>query len=128
MPVKKGGSHKKTIGTLIILATAISILFAIVFREDEKEVPVIKGKIDKQSEPGNGKPASIGAESKTPTAVSNSINEKPQIPLKTEPIIVPMNTIDYNRIEKDKAIKELMQKRKKRFGLDKGVDIIIRSN
>ena len=128
MPVKKGKSHKKIIGTLIIFIAAISVLFAIILRENEKKVPVIKGKIEKTSEPGKIKPASNRAPEKTQALSAKNIVKKTQIPLGTEPIIVPMNTIDYNKIKKDREIRALMQKRKKRFGLDKGVDIIIKSN
>jgi len=128
MPVKKGKSHKKIIGTLIIFIAAISVLFAIILRENEKKVPVIKGKIEKTSEPGKIKPASNRAPEKTQALSAKNIIKKTQIPLGTEPIIVPMNTIDYNKIKKDREMRALMQKRKKRFGLDKGVDIIIKSN
>jgi nitrogen regulatory protein PII len=48
--------------------------------------------------------------------------DKIQIPLNTEPVI------DYNKIEKDKELKALMQQRKARYGVDKGVDIIAQSN
>jgi hypothetical protein len=45
-----------------------------------------------------------------------------QIPSKGEPVI------DYNRIEKDKELQALMQQRKDRYGIKKGVDIITKSN
>jgi hypothetical protein len=48
--------------------------------------------------------------------------EKIQIPSNTEPII------DYNKIEDNKELKELMQQRKAQYGVDKGVDIIAQSN
>jgi len=36
--------------------------------------------------------------------------------------------IDYNKIEKDKELKALMQKRKAEYGIEKGVDIITKSD
>jgi len=36
--------------------------------------------------------------------------------------------IDYNNIEKDKALIALMQKRKAEYGIEKGVDIITKSD
>jgi len=36
--------------------------------------------------------------------------------------------IDYNNIEKDKALITLMQKRKAKYGIEKGVDIIAKSD
>jgi hypothetical protein len=48
--------------------------------------------------------------------------DKIQLPLNTEPVI------DYNKIDKDKELKALMQQRKAQYGVDKGVDIIAQSN
>jgi hypothetical protein len=48
--------------------------------------------------------------------------DKIQIPLNKEPVI------DYNNIEEDKKLKALMQQRKAKYGVDKGVDIIAQSN
>ncbi|MAF32389.1 MAG: hypothetical protein QF466_03675 [Desulfobacterales bacterium] len=107
MPVKKSKPYKKTIGILVALVAALSVLFVIVLREDEKEVSVIKGKIEKASKPVEIEPGSERT---------------------TEPIIVPTPPIDYNKIEKDREMRALMKKRKERFGIDKGVDIIIKSN
>lgn len=128
MPVKKGKPYKKTIGILIVLVAALSVLFATVLREDEKEVPVIKGKIEKTSKPGEIEPISERAAEKTPASIAKDIIEKTQIPPKAEPIIVPTDPIDYNKIKKDGEMRTLMQKRKEKFGLDKGVDIIIKPN
>jgi len=49
-------------------------------------------------------------------------NENIQIPSNTEPVI------DYNKMEENKELKELMQQRKAQYGVDKGVDIIAQSN
>jgi len=38
------------------------------------------------------------------------------------------SVIDYNNIEKDKELKALMQKRKAEYGVEKGVDIITKSD
>jgi hypothetical protein len=48
--------------------------------------------------------------------------EKIQIPSTAEPVI------DYNRIEEDKELKALMQQRKAQYGIEKGVDIIAKSD
>ncbi|MEJ2658469.1 MAG: hypothetical protein P8012_14970 [Desulfobacterales bacterium] len=48
--------------------------------------------------------------------------DKIQIPSKQEQII------DYNKIEEDKKLQALMQKRKAEYGLEKGVDMIAKSN
>jgi hypothetical protein len=48
--------------------------------------------------------------------------DKIRIPAKTEPVI------DYNKLNKDKELQALMQKRKAEYGLKKGVDIITKSN
>jgi len=128
MPVKKGKTYKKTIGILIVLVAALSVLFAIVLREDEKEVLVIKGKTGTASNPGEIKSVSKFPAEKTSAPITKEINEKTQMPLKIEPIIVPKRPIDYNKIEKVGEMRALMKKRKERFGLDKGVDIIIKPN
>lgn len=128
MPVKKGKPYKKIIGILIVLVAGLSVLFAIVLREDEKEVLVIKGKIEIASKPDEIKPVSKRAAEKTPAPITKDINKKTEIPLKTKPIIVPVRPIDDNKIEKDGEMRALMRKRKERFGLDKGVDIIIKAN
>ncbi len=150
MPVKKGNPYKKIIGILVVLVAGLSVLFAIVLREDEKKVLVIKGKIEIASKPGEIKPVSKRAAEKTSAPIAKDINkktqippkteekdleyvakdiiEKTQIPLKTKAIIVPLRPIDYNKIEPDWEMRALMRKRKERFGLDKGVDIIIKAN
>lgn len=48
--------------------------------------------------------------------------EKIQIPSTTGPVI------DYNRIEEDKELKALMEERKAQYGVEKGVDIIAKSD
>ncbi len=48
--------------------------------------------------------------------------EKIQVPSTAEPVI------DYNRIEEDKELKALMQQRKAQYGIEKGVDIIAKSD
>jgi len=48
--------------------------------------------------------------------------ENIQIPSTTGPVI------DYNRIEEDKELKALMQERKAQYGMEKGVDIIAKSD
>lgn len=128
MPVKKGNPYKKIIGILVVLVAGLSVLFAIVLREDEKKVLVIKGKIEIASKPGEIKPVSKRAAEKTSAPIAKDIIEKTQIPLKTKAIIVPLRPIDYNKIEPVGEMRALMQKRKERFGLDKGVDIIIKAN
>lgn len=150
MPVKKGKPYKKIIGILVVLVAGLSVLFAIVLREDKKKVMVIKGKIEIASKPDEIKPVSKRAAEKTPAPITKDINKKTQIPpkaeekdieyvakdiigktqipLKTKPVIVPARPIDYNKIEKDGEMRALIQKRKERFGLDKGVDIIIKAN
>ena len=194
MPVKKGNPYKKIIGILVVLVAGLSVLFAIVLREDEKKVLVIKSKIEIASKPDEIKSVSKRAAEKTPAPITKDINKKTQIPpkaenkdieyvakniteksqmspgteektptpitkdiigkiqippkskekdpeyvakdiigkiqipLKTKPIIVHRRTIDYNKIETDREMRALMQKRKERFGLDKGVDIIIKPN
>ena len=49
-------------------------------------------------------------------------------PLKVHTPATAETVIDYNNIEKDKALIELMQKRKAEYGIEKGVDIITKSD
>ena len=53
---------------------------------------------------------------------TQNIPEKVHIPATAETVI------DYNKIEKDKDLKALMQKRKAEYGIEKGVDIITKSD
>ncbi len=53
---------------------------------------------------------------------TQNIPEKVQMPVTAETVI------DYNNIEKDKALIALMQKRKAEYGIEKGVDIITKSD
>lgn len=50
------------------------------------------------------------------------------IPEKVQMPVTAKTVIDYNNIEKDKALVALMQKRKAEYGIDKGVDIITKSD
>jgi len=42
--------------------------------------------------------------------------------------IAPQPVIDYNKLEKDQELKDLMQNRKAKYGLEKGIDIITKSD
>ena len=42
--------------------------------------------------------------------------------------IAPQPVIDYNKIDKDQELKDLMQNRKAKYGLEKGIDIITKSD
>ncbi len=53
---------------------------------------------------------------------TQNMPEKVHIPATAETVI------DYNNIEKDKALITLMQKRKAEYGIEKGVDIIAKSD
>ena len=44
------------------------------------------------------------------------------VPVKPQPVI------DYNKLDEDQNLRELMQKRKAKYGLEKGVDIITKSD
>ena len=55
-------------------------------------------------------------------SVSKIMPPKVQLPVKSRPVI------DYNKLEKDKDLQSLIQKRKTDFGVEKGVDIIVRSD
>ena len=54
--------------------------------------------------------------------IAQNVPEKVHIPAKDKTII------DYNKIEKDKELKALMQKRKAQYGIEKGIDIIAKSD
>ncbi|MBW1840579.1 MAG: hypothetical protein JRI75_02135 [Deltaproteobacteria bacterium] len=54
--------------------------------------------------------------------VSKEISEAVRKPIKPQPVI------DYNKLEEDDDLKELMQKRKAKYGIEKGVDIIVKSD
>ncbi len=57
-----------------------------------------------------------------PTQNSQSENENVPIPVK------PQSVIDYNKIDKDASLQALMQHRKEQYGVEKGVDIITKSD
>ena len=42
--------------------------------------------------------------------------------------VKPQPVIDYGKLEKDKDLKALMQKRKAEYGVEKGIDIIVKSD
>jgi len=52
----------------------------------------------------------------------------PQIPKKILVPVKPQPVIDYNQLNKDQKLKELMQERKAKYGLKKGIDIITKSD
>jgi hypothetical protein len=52
----------------------------------------------------------------------------PQIPKKILVPIKPPPVIDYNELDKDIELKALMQERKAKYGLKKGIDIITKSD
>ncbi len=55
-------------------------------------------------------------------SVAPQISKKILAPIKPQPII------DYNKLNKDQKLKELMQERKAKYGLKKGIDIITKSD
>jgi len=54
--------------------------------------------------------------------VADKSPEKTRVPVKPQPVI------DYGKLEKDKDLKALMQKRKAEYGVEKGIDIIVKSD
>ncbi|MFH1992904.1 MAG: hypothetical protein ABIK98_10975 [Pseudomonadota bacterium] len=52
----------------------------------------------------------------------------PQMPKKILVPVKPQPVIDYNQLEKDQNLKELMQQRKAKYGLEKGIDMITKSD
>ncbi|MCD6186207.1 MAG: hypothetical protein J7K84_10585, partial [Deltaproteobacteria bacterium] len=42
--------------------------------------------------------------------------------------VIKQPVIDYNKIKNDTALKELMEQRKTDYGIENGVDIIVRSD
>ena len=61
----------------------------------------------------------LKSDSKPPPS---NASKKILVPIKPRPVI------DYNQLEEDNALQELMQKRKAKYGLDKGVDIITKTD
>lgn len=56
------------------------------------------------------------------THLSGQIAEKAYMPVKPQPVI------NYNNLEKDNKLQAIIKKRKAKYGLKKGVDIIVRSD
>jgi len=52
----------------------------------------------------------------------------PKLPEKIPISVIPKPVIDYDKLEKDEDLKELMQKRKAEYGVEKGIDIIVKSD
>ena len=59
---------------------------------------------------------------KTTGPVEKNLPEKVHVPIKSRPVI------DYNKLEKDKELQILTQKRKTKYGVEKSVDIIVKSD
>jgi hypothetical protein len=51
-----------------------------------------------------------------------NVTEQVRMPVKPQPVI------DYDKLDKDEDFKELMEKRKAKYGIEKGVDIIVKSD
>lgn len=56
-----------------------------------------------------------------PKQDTQNVPDKISIPIKSQPVI------DYDNLEKDKELKALMQKRKSKYGIKKGIDIITKA-
>jgi len=54
--------------------------------------------------------------------VEKNLSEKVHVPIKSQTVI------DYNKLEKDKELQILTQKRKTKYGVGKSVDIIVKSD
>ncbi|MFC1811944.1 hypothetical protein ACFL03_04575 [Thermodesulfobacteriota bacterium] len=59
---------------------------------------------------------------RTKKPVADETPEKTRVQAKPQPVI------DYGKLEKDKDLKALMQKRKAEYGVEKGIDIIVKSD
>ena len=59
---------------------------------------------------------------RTKKPVTDKMPEKTRAPAKPQPVI------DYGKLEKDKDLKELMEQRKAEYGIEKGIDIIVKSD
>lgn len=54
--------------------------------------------------------------------VEKNLSGEMHVPIKSQPVI------DYNKLEKDKELQILTQKRKTKYGVEKSVDIIVKSD
>ena len=59
--------------------------------------------------------------------VEKNLQEKVYVPVKSKPV-ESKPVIDYNKLEEDKELQTLTQERKTKYGLDKSVDIIVKSD
>ncbi len=56
------------------------------------------------------------------TTVTKKPSTKVAVPIETQPVI------DYNKLEKDRELKDLMDKRKEEYGVGEGIDSIVKSD
>jgi len=57
-----------------------------------------------------------------PTPADQKASPKVLVPIAPQPVI------DYNKLDKDQQLKDLMQDRKAKYGLEKGIDMITKSD
>lgn len=57
-----------------------------------------------------------------PEPVANGISETVRVP------VTSRSVIDYGKLEKDRDLQELMQKRKEHYGIENGLDMIVKSD
>jgi len=59
---------------------------------------------------------------------NGEVSETSTIEAKTRQPVNPQPVVDYDNLEKDQALKALMDKRKEAYHINKGVDIIVKSD
>ncbi|SDT84754.1 hypothetical protein [Desulfobacula phenolica] len=111
MSLQKNGKRSGLI-TIAVILCGVFFLTALYFTKlQEKDLPASKGKIVMSQKQGINKKDITGNKNK---AVKGDI------------IIMP--TIDYNHLQKDKTLKQLMVSRKEGLGIKKSLDMIVNSD
>ncbi len=135
----------KTRWVVIICAILIAIPAAVTYLKkrgavtgpEQGSLQTPKKISDRVSDPVSKKAPAKASEEATPKSiVTGSIGElvtAPSFPEDTLPgksfiPAPPAPMVDYGKLKKDKSLQALMDKRKEKYGFEKGVDIIIKPN
>ncbi|MBW1960992.1 MAG: hypothetical protein JRJ04_06020, partial [Deltaproteobacteria bacterium] len=132
---KENARSKKIIWIVVVCAVLVAIPTAVTYLQKRGAAPSPeKSPLQAPSETPEQKPAQRAEKyPKEPSGMPAAGKPAPQPPLASETLpgksFTPAQApavVDYGKIKEDPKLKALMEKRKEKYGFEKGVDIIIK--
>ena len=117
-------NSKKSLWIIIICAGIVTIGVALALLLKDKPVPISETDQRAKKIVATAEPAKTPVSEQQPSTPSSK--DSPSADKTTPPIGAGQPVVDYGKLKDDKELQALMDKRKEKFGFEKGVDLIVK--